>query len=1824
MRMLLPLSRAPPLHWLEVPCFGTCNWWTDLACRRISHKAFRFDSTLGFPGEGPQLVHLDDSDVSIGSPGSDLDSPVAAPPTWPADPFDDDGDGPGSADVLPGLEPRNADEGFHEDQLAVWRRVEASVGCPIGPVQVQPRMQTVLTPSSLPGYGSGAAFLPCSTFAGALDGYVFTTRTPGTGYYLSQPVFAPFVLLLAPLVAPPAAAAFGALLADVAPVSRRARRQRLSDGTRVRRRRRKPTTSGPLPPVLGHTTLAEASWRQAGLWAIDTANPNSWTTAERTVLASSAADILLLQETKRLLDCDRPAALASRSRRLGWNLQSSPALLTEFGRASGGTAVAARRGIGVNDQQQFVRDGFEHRVHFAWICGVLRGGVHLGSVWMKDSEGASATNLAILGAITEAISALRGPWVLGGDWNMSPEELVATGWPLVVDGVVVAPGLPTCHDKVYDYFVVSRGLAHAVVGIQRVEDAGFSPHWPTRLLLRGDARRLQVRQLSRPRLVPASLPMGPLPQPIVPHHPADLDETAMDQYMMDWLVAARGEWHSLLGDLPPFIAPRFRWAPAPGPRAEASAGSTWEANAWRQLAMRVSELDGLLGCGTARARAIVARHLASATALVAIPGSPPGFAAVAAPWLVAALSAALTRDRHGVAATLVAARSQAAALERASRAAARREWTAWLHGTPVQAGRARGAPTKRAFQFIRAEAGWARSPLGDPRYDEAVLTEQRSGEFMDVDSDACTAGCHGTRLWQPSGGNLLSRSGDVQPLSDQAAVEAEADRWAALWAEGCQYRDVVDPSGDPPAALTAAELRAAALTFPPFTGVGADNIAPRALARLSDELLVALGLLLVFVERVGRWPACLHLVLIVLLAKPDGGRRPIGLFPTVIRVWMRARSSIARQWELDHARPGVYGGAGRGAQRAAWQIAMRAEASACDGMHYAQALLDLVKAFETIPHHRIVEAAIRHGYCLWTLRLSLAAYCLPRVLGIDGAFSRTVLAVLGITAGSGFATTELRVLLLDVIDAASRAWPQVTLSLYVDDATLESWDQSQFVVARRVAGAVDQVVTHMEGGLALQVSVSKSVVAAGTMAMARRVAARSTTRRLTAVRAAKVLGAPSGGGRRRSIQALRVRTTAFAKRVPRMRLLGGAGFKVASLVRASGTPMATYGVEVCGMGDSHLHRLRSLIARAAAPQAGGKNPDLVLHLADAAGGGLDPAVATHVLPISTWALACWQAWHPAESMAAALAHAQSRVLIGGTVCWRRVAGPAAAVVATAARIGWAFGTATQLHTDDGMLLDLLLDPPAVIKEQVALAVGRWRLRRIAEAAPDLIPAQFDFECTVPADPGRRQEPAREALIDVTDVVASLASCAAHRRARLPVGWEHRFGPYLASAFTGGQWPQARLAAVPRWDVDDDRCQLCFGASGTLAHRLQCPAVVPAGGWPLAEEPAEQLALQFDARRRELLETRGLLVLRLRVPPPPAEEDFRWLQTPPEDMASDAVWYIDGSLFDEARRFARRAGFGIVVVSSDGVLLAYGLGTPPGWIRDAAGAEAWAYFVAVRSCPGPPIVVTDCLGILNTLAAGLEAATAPSRKLARVWSMISAVLEGCELQALERLSWMPAHTSEGAIGHALDSRGRRLTPVAWRANRLVDALAKTAASPARLPQRCLGLVAAATDLVRNRAARIGMATFGANHFEQDGRIHRDSVTGSRPPPRRQLSAAARLAARRLACVPPRVATPARTAAAATAPQVRLPAGARLARSAWTTAKAQCLRRRLAKKALAAVAERRQVAGYLARLRLAPATAPSSSAAARLAALRGRVRAREGDLASEPAARRARLA
>ena len=82
--------------------------------------------------------------------------------------------------------------------------------------------------------------------------------------------------------------------------------------------------------------------------------------------------------------------------------------------------------------------GCSHRISLAWIDGVVKGGIHVMSMYLHDSVGLNDANKYVLEQAAIALNLLTGPWILFTDWNLPPERLAQSGWLKIVDGVVFA------------------------------------------------------------------------------------------------------------------------------------------------------------------------------------------------------------------------------------------------------------------------------------------------------------------------------------------------------------------------------------------------------------------------------------------------------------------------------------------------------------------------------------------------------------------------------------------------------------------------------------------------------------------------------------------------------------------------------------------------------------------------------------------------------------------------------------------------------------------------------------------------------------------------------------------------------------------------------------------------------------------------------------------------------------------------------------------------------------------------------------------------------------------------------------------------------------------------------------------------------------------------------------------------------------------------------------------------------------------------------------------------------------------------------------------
>ena len=91
------------------------------------------------------------------------------------------------------------------------------------------------------------------------------------------------------------------------------------------------------------------------------------------------------------------------------------------------------------------------RVAHMHLGGFCRGGVHCFSVYLVTNEGMSEKNKAVLLNLAKRIKAVRGPWIVMGDWNLPPEALEASGWAEEVEGKICSPAVPTCKGSTLDF-----------------------------------------------------------------------------------------------------------------------------------------------------------------------------------------------------------------------------------------------------------------------------------------------------------------------------------------------------------------------------------------------------------------------------------------------------------------------------------------------------------------------------------------------------------------------------------------------------------------------------------------------------------------------------------------------------------------------------------------------------------------------------------------------------------------------------------------------------------------------------------------------------------------------------------------------------------------------------------------------------------------------------------------------------------------------------------------------------------------------------------------------------------------------------------------------------------------------------------------------------------------------------------------------------------------------------------------------------------------------------------------------------------------------------
>lgn len=211
---------------------------------------------------------------------------------------------------------------------------------------------------------------------------------------------------------------------------------------------------------------------------------------------------------------------------------------------------------------------------------------------------------------------------------------------------------------------------------------------------------------------------------------------------------------------------------------------------------------------------------------------------------------------------------------------------------------------------------------------------------------------------------------------------------------------------------------------------------------------------------------------------------------------------------------------------------------------------------------------------------------------------------------------------------------------------------------------------------------------------------------------------------------------------------------------------------------------------------------------------------------------------------------------------------------------------------------------------------------------------------------------------------------------------------------------------------------------------------------------------------------------------PREDSFRRVVKPRDDaMTVKARFYTDGSRIDEKHQETLRVGWSFIAVGENREVIASARGTPPEWVIDIPGAEAWALVQAAMHAELGSDFRSDCQPCVNEVEAGPTEACKATKPLARVMSILHFALDDYRKGSVV---WMPAFEGIAAVGVKELPNGEKLARADVSANKMADEQAKIAAHEFRTSERLRQDLKQYDENMRDAAWWLGMVTWEANH------------------------------------------------------------------------------------------------------------------------------------------------
>eukprot|EP00959_Pyramimonas_sp_CCMP1952_P043786 915064-Pyramimonas_sp.AAC.1 len=626
-----------------------------------------------------------------------------------------------------------------------------------------------------------------------------------------------------------------------------------------------------------------------------------------------------------------------------------------------------------------------------------------------------------------------------------------------------------------------------------------------------------------------------------------------------------------------------------------------------------------------------------------------------------------------------------------------------------------------------------------------------------------------------------------------------------------------------------------------------------------------------------------------------------------------------------------------------------AEAGRALMRHTVTVMLDLKKAFEKISHALLWEIGCRHKFPKRRLAMLIKTYAGQRCLKFGKIASRFISTNQGVIAGCSDATTMMILFTWGAYDQVYTLWPSLTISVVVDDGSLQATGTE--ADAARIIIAAAKMLCRLLVRIGLELSPNKGHVIATTPKLARQVEMALSDWAFRRARVVRQLGHDrrmGGGGR---IPTHRGRVAAVGRRVPRFRRLAQGGRQMGKLFRSGGLASVGYTAKVQGMSDTQLQKVRSLSGHAQFGSARGRSRTMEFLLSHCPRS--DPTFIADEYPLAYWMKAKWEQWVRPKAMALAFMHAQNH-----TKTWQSVKGPAGAVLMTLRRMGWRAESWKVWFTERGSRVDLDDIGVGTLRKLVNVSTKRRLLAGV---------------------PGSR---GMEGLVGPPILEPALKEISDLRKKG-----DFKGAGLLRTWLAGGFFNQVRLHDVQA--TESPLCAICGVEEGTDLHRcFRCD-------WHLTERQdwsGFERKLMLWGRNEygqdhpcTMMLCKGLFPDPLfQLPDAVAHHTIRWHVCTVSGLISGVVC-VDGSCIFPHCEFRARGGWAFCMIDAVGNVIAAASGPVPFPWQTSGAAELFAARQAIlHKSQGQLHLVTDFKELFIGWQAGHPYGTHSGHQYAELW------------------------------------------------------------------------------------------------------------------------------------------------------------------------------------------------------------------------------------------------